>query len=112
MEEGMARDSIEGFLNDMAARYVPGRRKGEDVFELYATDTGLTYRVRVSPQRCELNVPEGGDCAARIETTSDTFMQMVEGRLNPISALMRGKVRVKGNIALIKDLSKYFDIGI
>ena len=32
MEEGMARDSIEGFLNDMAARYVPGRRKGEDVF--------------------------------------------------------------------------------
>ena len=38
-------------------------------------------------------------------------MQMVEGRLNPISALMRGKVRVKGNIALIKDLSKYFEVG-
>ena len=38
----MARDSIEGFLSDMAARYVPGRRTGEDVFERYATETGRT----------------------------------------------------------------------
>lgn len=104
----MMTGSIEGFLSDMAARYVPGRRRGEDVFELYASDTGRTYRVRVSPQGCETDVPAGASCSARIETTSDVFMQMISGKLNPISALMRGKVRVKGNIALLKDLPRYF----
>lgn len=105
----MACERIEGFLRDMAARYKPGRRQGDDVFELYTSDNGCTYRLRISEGGCELVAPDGRPWAARVETTSDAFMQIMEGRLNVVSALMRRLVKVKGNIALIKDLPRYFE---
>lgn len=105
-----ACDRIEEFLRDMAARYIPGRRQGDDIFELYTSDNGCTYRLRISAGGCELNAPDDRPCAARVETTSDAFMQIMEGKLNVVSALMRRLVKVKGNIALIKDLPRYFEL--
>ena len=37
-------------------------------------------------------------------------MQIMEGKLNVVSALMRRLVKVMGNIALIKDLPRYFEL--
>ena len=84
-----ACDRIEEFLRDMAARYIPGRRQGDDIFELYTSDNGCTYRLRISAGGCELNAPDDRPWAARVETTSDAFMQIMEGKLNVVSALMR-----------------------
>ena len=86
----MAEDKIVAFMQDMAGKYIPGKRTGSDVLELFTTDTGRTYRVRVTPERCELNVPAGASCSARIETTSDAFMDMLSGKLSPFKALLRG----------------------
>ena len=83
-------------------------RAGSDVLELFATDTGRTYRVRVTPERCELNVPAGASCSARIETTSDAFMDMLSGKLSPFKALLRGKVKVRGDLGMLKALPQYF----
>lgn len=106
----MAQNKIDEFLTDMAGRYQPGRRKGDDILELYTSDDGRTYRVHISENKCILNAPADREASARIETTSDAFIDMMEGRLNVISALMRGKVRVKGSVAMIKDLPRYFDL--
>ena len=48
----MAEDKIVAFMQDMAGKYIPGKRTGSDVLELFTTDTGRTYRVRVTPERC------------------------------------------------------------
>ena len=47
----MAEDKIVAFMQDMAGKYIPGKRTGSDVLELFTTDTGRTYRVRVTPER-------------------------------------------------------------
>lgn len=104
----MAQDRINAFIQDMAGRYIPGKRTGTDVLELFTTDTGCTYRVRITPQSCELNVPAGASCSARIETTTDAFIDMLSGKLNPFKALLWGKVKVKGNVGMLKDLPKCF----
>lgn len=105
-----ACDRIEEFFKDMAARYIPGRRQGDDIFELYTSDNDRTYRLRISAAGCELNTADDRPWTARVETTSDAFMQMMEGKLNVVSALMRRLVKVKGNIALVKDLPRYFEL--
>lgn len=104
----MAEDKIVAFMQDMAGKYIPGKRTGSDVLELFTIDTGRTYRVRVTSERCELNVPAGASCSARIETTSDAFMDMLSGKLSPFKALLRGKVKVRGDLGMLKDLPQYF----
>ena len=104
----MAEDKIVAFMQDMAGKYIPGKRTGSDVLELFTTDTGRTYRVRVTPERCELNVPAGAECSARIETTTDAFMDMLSGKLSPFKALLRGKVKVRGDLGMLKALPQYF----
>lgn len=94
----------------MAAHYIPGSYKGDDVLELYTTDNGNTYRARISSDVCSPNVPQSEKCAARIETTSEIFVKLITGEMNPLTALMRGKVRVKGNLALLKSLPGCFDM--
>ena len=106
----MAEDKIVAFMQDMAGKYIPGKRTGSDVLELFTIDTGRTYRVRVTSERCELNVPAGASCSARIETTSDAFMDMLSGRLSPFKALLHGKVKVRGDLGMLKDLPKYFKL--
>lgn len=108
----MERDTlnqVDKFLCDMAARYIPGCRQGDDVFELHIRDAGRTYRLRITPDACELNAPDGRPCAARVETTSDAFMRIMQGRLNIMAALMRRMVKVSGNAALLKELPRCFD---
>lgn len=104
----MAEDRITAFMQDMAGRYIPGMRAGSDVLELFATDTGSTYRVRITPKSCELDVPAGAKCSARIETTTDAFMDMLSGKLSPFKALLHGKVKVRGDLGMLKALPQYF----
>lgn len=106
----MAEDKIVAFMQDMAGKYIPGKRTGSDVLELFTIDTGRTYRVRVTPEICELNVPAGASCSVRIETASDAFMDMLSGKLSPFKALLRGKVKVRGDLGMLKDLPKYFKL--
>lgn len=105
-----AGDRIESFIRDMAASYIPDRRKGDAVLELYIADTKKTYRVRLGADGCDTAVPADVPFSARVETTSDTCIRMLEGRLNVLSAFMRHMVRVKGDMALIKALPRYFDM--
>ncbi len=104
----MAEDRIAEFINDMAKRYIPGKREGSDVLELVTTDTGATYRVCVTPERFLTDVGVDEPYTARIETTGDAFMQMISGRLNPLTAFMRGKVKVQGDILMLKSLPGCF----
>ena len=44
------------------------------------------------------------DAACTISTDADTFMQLKNGELNPMMAVMSGKVKVKGDMGLAMKL--------
>ena len=69
---------------------------------LCITDLG---HLRVE-QNGALPCDEGSDCNATIIVHRDHFERIVEGKLDPISALMSGKVRIKGNLAAAARLAK------
>lgn len=44
------------------------------------------------------------DAACTISTDADTFMQLKNGELNPMMAVMSGKVKIKGDMGLAMKL--------
>lgn len=44
------------------------------------------------------------DAACTISTDEDTFMQLKNGELNPMMAVMSGKVKIKGDMGLAMKL--------
>jgi putative sterol carrier protein len=56
-----------------------------------------------------VSVSEGeGDADATIQTSSETFEKVVAGELNPTSAYMTGKLKIKGDMGAAMKLQKLF----
>src|SRR5438445_3777551 len=50
----------------------------------------------------------GGDADATISTSQETFEKIVAGDLNPTSAYMTGKLKIKGDMGAAMKLQKLF----
>jgi putative sterol carrier protein len=56
-----------------------------------------------------VKVSEGlGEADATFSTSEDVFMRIVNGDQNPTTAVMMGKMKVKGDISAAMKLSKLF----
>jgi putative sterol carrier protein len=51
---------------------------------------------------------DGGDADCTISTSSETFMKIANGELNPTAAYMSGKLKVKGDMGQAMKLQKLF----
>jgi putative sterol carrier protein len=69
---------------------------------LCITDLGQVRVERNGALACD----DGNDCDATITVHRDHFERIVEGKLDPISALMSGKVRIKGSLAAAGRLAR------
>jgi putative sterol carrier protein len=50
----------------------------------------------------------GGDADATISASEDNFSKMVAGELNPTTAYMTGKLKIKGDMGAAMKLQKLF----
>ena len=56
-----------------------------------------------------VNVSEGaGDADVTISTSEDTFEKIAGGEMNPTTAYMSGKIKVKGDMGAAMKLQKLF----
>lgn len=67
----------------------------------------IHYVVEAGSVRSVEGVAQRADVTVKIR--QDDLLKMIEGRLNPMTALMLGKVKVKGDIGLAQRLIKAID---
>lgn len=95
------------FFEQLPARVDPSRTAGMNNSYLFEIDGAGTWKVDVNDGG--VDVTEGGEGAdVTIAATEETFERIVSGDLNPTSAYMTGKIKVKGDIGAAMKLQKLF----
>jgi putative sterol carrier protein len=103
MEPGSARE----FFETLESRVDQGKAAGMTASYLFDVDGAGQWKVDVDDGRVSVH-EGGGDADATIRASEDTFMQIVRGEQNPMTAYMTGKLKVDGELAAAMKLQKLF----
>ena len=99
--------SAKEFFDSLETRVDPSRTAGMNTTYLFDIDGAGRWTVKVDDGKVE--VTEGGeDADCTITSSQETFERIVEGDLNPTSAYMTGKLKIKGDMGAAMKLQKLF----
>jgi putative sterol carrier protein len=85
------------FFESLPSRANGKRAEGIDASYVFAIDGAGTWTVKVEDGNVAVSEGDtGGDCT--ISTSESTFEKIVQGRQNPLTAYMTGKVKITGDI--------------
>ena len=102
----MAQTAKE-FFDGLENRVDQGKTAGMNASYLFDIEGAGRWSVEVDDGK--VTVTEGGDSAdTTISTSEETFERIVDGELNPTSAYMTGKLKVKGDMGAAMKLQKLF----
>lgn len=69
-----------------------------------------TYEVVIDDGDCRISEEPGDDADVSLMMSPPDFMKMTTGRGNPTMMVMRGKIKVKGDVAAAAKFPSMFDI--
>jgi len=100
-------ETVQEFFNSLETRADPAKTAGMTNSYLFDIEGAGQWKVDVD--NGTLSVAEGGgDADATISTSLETFEKIVAGDLNPTSAYMTGKLKIKGDMGAAMKLQKLF----
>jgi len=95
------------FFETLESRIDPSKTAGVNNSYLFDIEGAGQWKVDVRDGN--VDVTEGaGDADVTITASEDTFTRIAEGDLNPTSAYMSGKIKIKGDMGAAMKLSKLF----
>ena len=99
--------SARDFFESLATRIDPAKTAG--MTNSYVFDIDGAGQWKVDVQDGAVNVTEGGgDADVTISATEETFNRIAGGELNPTTAYMSGKIKIKGDMGAAMKLQKLF----
>ena len=100
-------ETVQAFFSNLESQADPAKTAG--MTNSYVFDIEGAGQWKVDVDDGALSVIEGGgDADATISTSVETFEKIVAGDLNPTSAYMTGKLKIKGDMGAAMKLQKIF----
>ncbi|HVM56425.1 MAG TPA: SCP2 sterol-binding domain-containing protein [Gaiellaceae bacterium] len=100
-------ETVQEFFANLESRADPAKTAGMTNSYLFDIEGAGQWKVDVDDG--SINVSEGeGDADATISASVETFEKIVAGDLNPTSAYMTGKLKIKGDMGAAMKLQKLF----
>ncbi len=96
------------FLHRAASVYKPHRGPGDIVLEMYFTDIQKTYQMVLGQESCAVLTDHFRPFSARAEASYPVFEEMAKGTKSPAMALLKGQVKTKGDLRILKRLEDFF----
>jgi putative sterol carrier protein len=100
-------ESVQDFFANLSSRADPSKTAGMTNSYVFEIDGAGEWKVDVADGA--VTVTEGaGDADVTIATSQETFEKVIAGELNPTSAYMTGKLKIKGDMGAAMKLQKLF----
>ena len=100
-------DTVQEFFDGLAARADAEKTAGMNNSYLFDIEGAGQWLVAVNDGA--VSVTEGGgEADTTITIAEDDFDRLVAGELNPMTAFMTGKLKVKGDMGAAMKLQKLF----
>lgn len=96
----MAYENCKQIFDEIPNRFDPSAAAGWNTTIQFhiAGDKGGDYVLKVADGKCETSEGTADSPSATIETDDETWMGIVSGSTNPMTAFTLGKLKVKGNM--------------
>lgn len=99
--------SARDFFESIESRLDPERTKGETVSYRFDIEGAGSWKVDVLDGATTVTESaDAADCVIRMK--EQTLLRLIEGKQNPATAFMTGKIKVDGNMALALKLQQLF----
>lgn len=102
--------SIAELFSEIEVRLKENPQSIADMKAIYQFDLSgkepATYQLHLSDGTAKVEEGEAASADCQIQMSADDFKELLMGKLNPTSAFMFGKLKVKGNMGLAMKLQK------
>jgi putative sterol carrier protein len=100
-------DTVKDFFANLESQADATKTAGMSNSYVFDIDGAGQWKVDVDDGK--VTVSEGaGDADVTISTSQETFEKIVAGEVNPTSAYMTGKLKIKGDMGAAMKLQKLF----
>lgn len=100
-------DSARAFFESIEGRIDPEKTKGETVSYRFDIDGAGSWKVDVVDGAVTVT-ESGGEADCVIAMNEDVLLRLIEGKQNPATAFMTGKIKVDGDMSLALKLKQLF----
>ena len=106
-------EAVSEVFAALAARFHPERATGVDaVFQFEATgDDGGTWHLVVHDGTCALGRGDVASPTVTLRASGETWLRIASGAVDPQRALLMGRLKLSGDMALALRLRTLFDLG-
>jgi putative sterol carrier protein len=97
-------NSVKEFFDKLPEKVSPESIEGmETVFHFnFSGEENAVHTVKIKDQKLQINEGLEGEPECVISGKSESFLQVLNGQLNPMMALMTGKLKVSNTGAMMK----------
>src|ERR687883_1782708 len=100
--------SAREYFETLESRVDPSRTAGMNNTYVFDIQGAGQWTVRLDDGKVSVTEGAAGDPDGTITSSQENFERIVEGDLNPTSAYMTGKLKVKGDMGAAMKLQKLF----
>ncbi|TMK90397.1 MAG: SCP2 sterol-binding domain-containing protein [Actinobacteria bacterium] len=101
-------ESAREFFEGLESRVDESRIAGMNNSYLFDIEGAGQWKVVVDDGKVKVTEGSSGDVDCTITSSEENFERIVAGELNPTSAYMTGKLKVKGDMGAAMKLQKLF----
>ena len=99
-----ATGSTESTVRALATLVGPSERKASVTLSLGNPVGRENWNFQLSPRGCSVTEGEAPGADLEVVLRDHTWLEIVSGETSPIAAFLEGKLRVRGDVALARDL--------
>jgi putative sterol carrier protein len=101
-------ESVRAFFEGLESRVDESNTAGMNNTYVFDIDGAGQWTVAVDDGQVSVTEGAAGDADCTIASSEEDFQRIVSGELNPTSAYMTGKLKVKGDMGAAMKLQKLF----
>lgn len=100
--------TVARVIEKLPSRFQPEAAQSLEAIFQFMIEDDTPFYITIANETCNTHVGEHTDPSVTLFVSADTFIRVVTGEQDGMSAFMKGQLRAEGNVMLATKLGKLF----